>query len=166
MNLALPAFGQNTAVGRNLHVSGRSFCASSPPMGYKNLMCEVQRLRRRSRSLVFLPPPVSDRPSTTWSTTPEKPRSYSDMGLGRELLTPELLALNLAFAQVTGWSPARPCHRTRRASSAASRQCQCDKCDKCAADRASQHPTGEINEWGDNLVQRDRYDLTEGEEEE
>ena len=40
---------------------------------------------------------------------------------------------------------------------------------KCAADRASQHPTGEINEWGDNLVQpgqRDRYDLTEGEEEE
>ena len=59
MNLALPAFGQKTAVGRNLHVSGRGFFALSPPMGYKNLMCEAQRLRRRSRSLVFLPPPVS-----------------------------------------------------------------------------------------------------------
>ena len=32
-------------------------------MGYKNLMCEAQR-PRRSRSLVFLPPPVSDRPNT------------------------------------------------------------------------------------------------------
>ena len=61
MNLTLPAFGQKTAVGRNLHVSGRGFFALSPPMGYKNLMCEAQRLRRRSRSLVFLPPPVSDR---------------------------------------------------------------------------------------------------------
>ena len=63
MNLAFPAFGQKTAVGRNLHVSGRGFFALSPPMGYKNLMCEAQRLRRRSRSLVFLPPPVSDRAS-------------------------------------------------------------------------------------------------------
>ena len=46
------------------------------------------------------------------------------------------------------------------------------QCEKCAADRASQHPMGEINEWGDNLVQpenkrqRERYDMTEGEEEE
>ena len=62
MNLALPAFGQKTAVGRNLHVSGRSVCARSPPMGYKNLTCEGQRPRQRSRSLVFLPHPVSDRP--------------------------------------------------------------------------------------------------------
>ena len=30
-------------------------------MGYKNLMCEAQRLRRRSRSLVFLPLPMSYR---------------------------------------------------------------------------------------------------------
>ena len=43
---------------------------------------------------------------------------------------------------------------------------------ECAAERASRHPTGEINEWGDNLVQpenkrqRERYDMTEGEEEE
>ena len=59
-NLALPAFGQKTAVGRNLHVSGRGFFALSPPIGYKNLMCEAQRLRRRSRSLVFLPTPVSE----------------------------------------------------------------------------------------------------------
>ena len=50
MNLALPAFGQKTVVGRNLHVSGRGFFALSPPMGYKNLMCEAQRLRRRSFS--------------------------------------------------------------------------------------------------------------------
>ena len=26
------------------------------------------------------------------------------------------------------------------------------QCEKCAADRASQHPTGEINEWGDTLL--------------
>ena len=61
MNLTLPAFGQKTAMGRNLLVSGRGFFALSPPMGYKNLMCEAQRLRRRSSSLVFRPPPVSDR---------------------------------------------------------------------------------------------------------
>ena len=77
MNLTLPAFGQKTAVGRNLHVSGRGFFALSPPMGYKNLMCEAQRLRRRSRSLVFLPPPVSDRPSDTpHARGPIQPRVY------------------------------------------------------------------------------------------
>ena len=36
-------------------------------MGYKNLICEAQRLRRRSRSLVSLPPPVSDRAIYTYT---------------------------------------------------------------------------------------------------
>ena len=60
-------------------------------------------------------------------------------------------------AQLGSWSTGEPMisrHRTL--------PCQCDK---CATYRVSQHPTGEIDEWGDNLVQRDRYDLTEGEEE-
>ena len=30
------------------------------------------------------------------------------------------------------------------------------QCERCAAERASRHPTGEINEWGDNLVQPQR----------
>ena len=70
---------------------------------------------------------------------------------------PGLTCVRPAPAQLGSWSTGEPMiskHRTL--------PCQCDK---CAADRASQHPTGEIDEWGDNLVQRDRYDLTEGEEE-
>ena len=63
-----------------------------------------------------------------------------------------------APTQLGSWSTGEPTisrHRTL--------PCQCDK---CATYRVSQHPTGEIDEWGDNLVQRDRYDLTEGEEDE
>ena len=66
MSLALPAFGQTTAVwGETCMFRDEVFAlrARSPPMGYKNLACEAQRRRRRSRSLVFLPPPVSDRPT-------------------------------------------------------------------------------------------------------
>ena len=64
MNLTLPAFGQKTAVGRNLHVSGRGFFALSPrpPMGYKNLMCV--KLRRlgdvRVRWFSYHPPCLTD----------------------------------------------------------------------------------------------------------
>ena len=64
MSLALPAFGQTTAVwGETCMFRDEVFAlrARSPPMGYKNLMCEAQSLRRRSHSSVVLPPPVSDR---------------------------------------------------------------------------------------------------------
>ena len=52
-----------------MHVSGRGFFALSPPMGYKNLMCEAQRPRRRWFS--YHPPCPTDLPTGGPATSNE-----------------------------------------------------------------------------------------------